>query len=149
MKNSTLSIVVSVLFFLFSAAWLFHARTLPFNAPVTRFGGPGTFPFLILLLMTAGFIWVAAKEYWKMRRGADEETTSLASCKRVMALFAVTAAYVLVIEFTGYVPATVLLLLASLLLFGVRDKRVLVAVPVLFPAALWFLFQQLLEVQLP
>jgi hypothetical protein len=149
MKNSTLSVGVSVFFFLFVTAWLLHARSLPFSAPVTRFGGPATFPFLVLLIMVVGFGWVVASEYRKMRQGDDEQATDPASCKRVMALFAVAAAYVLIIDFAGYVPATMLLLLASLLLFGVRDKRVLVAVPVLFPAVLWFLFQRLLEVQLP
>lgn len=149
MKNSTLSVIVSVLFFLLAGVWLFHASSLPFSAPVTRFGGPATFPSLVLLILVAGFGWVAVGEYWKMRRGADDRATDRSSLNRVMALFAAAAIYVLVIEFTGYIPATVLLLLASLLLFGVRDKRVLVAIPALFPAMLWFLFQQLLEVQLP
>ena len=149
MKNSTLSVVVSAFFFLFSAVWLFHCRTLDFSTSWTLIGGPGTFPFLVLLVMTVGFCIVAAKEYLKMRRGDDTQGTDPASCKRIAALLAATVAYVLFIEFTGYILATALLLLASLLLFGERDKRVLVAVSVLFPAALWFLFQQLLEVQLP
>lgn len=149
MKNSTLSFVVSVLFFFLSTAWVLHAYSLPFSAPVTTFGGPATFPFLVLSIMVVGFGWVAVSEYRKIRRGIDGQTMDRASIKRVMALFAVAAVYVLVIEFTGYIPATVALLLASLLLFGVRDKLLLVTIPVLFPVVLWFLFQRLLEVQLP
>ncbi len=149
MKNSTLSIIVCVLFFLVSGAWLLHAVTLPFSSPVTRFGGPGTFPSLVLLIMVAGFGWMAVSEYRKMRRAADTPTTDRTSLKRVLALFAAAAVYVLIIEIVGYIPATIALLLASLLLFGVRDKRILITVPILFPVMLWFLFQRLLEVQLP
>ena len=149
MKNSTLSVVVPAFFTMFGAAWLFQAYSLPFSTLWTPIGGPGTFPFLVLSIMTVGFFLITVKEYRKMRRGNDTQRTDPADSKRVLALFAATVAYVLLLEFTGYILATALLLLASLLLFGERDKRVLIAVPVLFTVALWFLFQQLLEVQLP
>ena len=149
MKNSTLCVVVSVLFFVVCVGWLLLCLSLPFRTTSTLTGGPGTFPFLALSIMTAGFGYIVVKEYAKMRRGDDTQGMNPASCKRVLLFFAVIVAYVMLIEFMGYIPATVLLLLASLLLFGERDRRVLVVVPLLFPAALWLLFQRLLEVQLP
>lgn len=149
MKNSTLSVVVSVFFFLLGTMWLHHCYALDFSTQWTQIGGPGTFPFLVLCIMTAGFGVVAMREYKKMRRGDDTRKLDLVNSKRVLALVVAAFAYVLLLELTGYFLTTALLLLVSLFLFGERDKRILVAVPILFSAALWVLFLKFLEVQLP
>ena len=150
MKNSTFRLGVSVFFFLLSVVWLIHCYSLPFTTPITLIGGPGTFPFLVLSGMTIGFCVLVVQEYRKMRRGDDTGETDPASCRRVLGLLAVGFAYVLLfIPYLGYLLATALLLLPALLIFGERDKRVLVAVPVLFPVALWLLFKHMLMVPLP
>lgn len=149
MKNLTLGFVVSALFFLISLAWLGYTNTMPFSSSVTNFGGPATFPFLVLSVMTVGSGVVTAGEYWKMKRGGGELFPDMTTILRVAALFAVSVAYVAIVEVTTYVPATVALILASLLLFGVRRKVVLCAVSLAFPLSVYLLFQILLGVQLP
>lgn len=149
MKKISLGFVVSGLFFLLSLAWLGYTRTMPFSSSVTSFGGPATFPFLVLSIMAVGAGIVTVAEFCKMRKGTGALFPDRATICRIGLLFLVSVVYVGVIESIGYIPATIFLVLASLMLFGVRDKRALVLVPVLFPAAIFLLFQKLLQVQLP
>lgn len=149
MKNITLGFVTSILLFMTSLAWLGYTWAMPFSSSVTSFGGPATFPFLILSVMTVGAGFVTVSEFFKMKKGGGVLFPDNTSILRIASLFIAAVAYVAVIEFAGYVPATALLILASLILFGVRDRRVLVLVSILFPTAIYLLFHLLLQVQLP
>lgn len=150
MKRISLSFFVSAVFFLISLIWLKLAYMLPFKANVSSFGGPGTFPFIVLCIMVAGSFIVTAGELLKMLRNGDgKPLAQTRDYLRVAALLATAVAYVILIEFAGYLPSTILLLFAALLLFGERNKLVLAGVSILFPSAIYLLFKVILEVQLP
>ncbi len=149
-RTVSLSFLVSLAFFVVSVVWLRLTFALPFNSPVTTFGGPATFPALVLGVMASLSFIVTAAEFWKMLRETGlKDGMPKEDIIRIVGLLCVMAVYVLVIEAAGYIPATVGLVLASLLLFGQRNKVILASVSVLFPLVIFLLFQQALEVQLP
>ncbi len=149
MQRLSLGFLVSGAFFLISVAWLGYTNTMPFSSSVTSFGGPGTFPFIVLSIMAVGSAAVTVGEFLKMRRERSGSLASPGGFVRVASLLLVAVAYVTVIEFVSYIPATVFLILSALLLFGVRNTIVLASVSLVFPVTVYLLFQLLLQVQLP
>ncbi len=150
MKRMTLGFIVAGSLFLISVIWLRMVYLLPFKSTISIFGGPGTYPFIVLCIMTGGSFIVTAGELLKILRGASEGPQAKKNdFLRVGALFAASVGYVAVIEFAGYFLSTVLLLFFALLLFGERNKAVLAGASIAFPAMIYALFKMLLDIQLP
>lgn len=150
MKKNKLTVEAAVSFLLFlSGVFLIAtAARLPMSSGVTDYGGPGTFPFWISVLMTLLAAIQTVREYLKSAsavRGGIERQDII----RVVLLIAVCIIYVFIIELTGYIIATVLCLAAVLWLFGFRHKLWMPVISVAVPVLLYFLFRNLFSVQLP
>jgi len=61
----------------------------------------------------------------------------------------VSCIYAFALKPVGFIPGTILFILALMLLLGSRSKRDLVLAPVLSTLAVWFVFEKLLTISLP
>ncbi len=69
--------------------------------------------------------------------------------KRIILMASVTIAYLLGFRIIGFLIATIIFLVMSIWLLGVRKKKVLVLFPVLFTTGITLLFVKLLSLPLP
>lgn len=62
--------------------------------------------------------------------------------KQLLLIAVVMIAYILLFEYLGYIPGTLLFLISAMYVFGERRKKYLLAVPLLATGAIYLLFTQ-------
>lgn len=136
---------------LLSVVWLVFARQLPSSSSVTAFAGPSTFPTLILGIMLVCSIVVSVQEIRAAHAAAEQagEGLSPLDIKRIIGFVIAIFVYVFIVGKITFIPATVLLLAALLLLFGQRKPLICIAVPVGFTLAIYAIFEFALKIDLP
>lgn len=157
MRKFLPEIITSAAFLLLGVIWLITSFTLPGSTGTNVFGNPRTFPQIIAVIIIIvaaiqliGQICQSSKGQSKEGQ-ADALSTSLPKKTYInlIALITVTLIYILSVGYLTYLPATVLLLGASMWIFGVRKKGIIITIAVLCPATLLAVFRYLLVVPLP
>lgn len=155
-KYCSLNVFVSLGLIVFGAAWL--KLTLSMQSAgvgdASIWGTGATMPKFMLIIFMALNIWVFISEVMAAGKRQGREPTEEVKGKSkgvflVAALMALIFVYTLILEHVGFVLSTSALLLAAMLLFGERNKIMVVAVPVGFTAALFVVFQYALKITLP
>jgi hypothetical protein len=78
---------------------------------------------------------------------AENQTTTLN--RKVVIIAAMCAAFIALLPFLGFLLDSIAFILGALILFKVKDLKVLVGVPVIVSGVLYFLFTEAFFVPLP
>ena len=126
--------------------------------------GPRAFPVMISLFMAVCSLWVLAEpllSHFKTdahgrpvagEQDDDDDDASegpLASAWRIPGAIAIIGVYIVLIPTGGFRIATLIASATLLLLMGVRGPRVLVGLPVVTAFGLYWLFKDILDINLP
>lgn len=149
----TPKVYVPIALTILSVIWLIFARQLPSSSSVTTFAGPSTFPTLVLVIMLVCSLVVSIQEVRAAAQQAPDEDAPdrllPIDIKRIAGFVIAIFAYVFVLDLVTFIPATIVLLVLLLLLFGQRKPLVLIAVPVGFTLAIYAIFEFALKIDLP
>ena len=155
-RDVRLETAVAVAGVVIGAAFIFFGSQLRQGAipdPVTTGGMPvGTGIFIIVLSAIVGLrairAWSRGAELVPSE-GSNDEPGFPASWTRVVVFVAGSMLWTFLLPRIGYVIATPVFLALALRLFGVRSWLKLTLVPVIFTAVCWYLFGQVLAIQIP
>ena len=155
MKRMTLSFIVALAFIVLGIVGLTVALKLPFSNPVTKIGGPGTFPAAFLVIIITLSIILAVTELAKSfyASGSPESGSPTKMEKkdvtRILLLVAAAVIYTLSLNTAGFMISTVILTAVLLFLFGYRNMIISPILAIGFPALLYLLFRTVLKISLP
>lgn len=116
--------------------------------------GPAAYPRVVSLLLLA-FAAAQILLSWRRRRPADEDTgeaaqaTARTAYRYSLGTLALSILYVAVFDKASYLLTTTGFLLALMLLGGVRRWVILLGVALLYSLSTYYVFGEILMVQLP
>ena len=155
MNRITLSFIVAVAFAVLGSMGLTAALQLPFATSLTKIGGPGTFPAIVLVLIIICSVILAVTELVKsshVSRASESQQSGEVEKKdilRILLMIAVVVIYTLSLNTAGFMLSTSVLTMVLLWLFGYRNKFIAPVLAVGFPALSYFLFRTVLKISLP
>ncbi len=144
--------------FAFSLAYLMMALQIPSPSVSVTAVGPRTFPLAIgvafalasLALLVKGLREASSEEGGETAEPVEEEDDALAqSPTRLGVIIALLVGYVLLFVSLGYVVSTFLFVLAVTMYLDSRHRIRNLVYAIVFPLVVYFVFTQLLQVQLP
>lgn len=156
-KYLNLNIFVSLGIILLAAMWLRLANNMGntgIGDTASVWGTATTVPkFLLTALIIVG-IYILIMELRKARKckPAEENADTKEKNKDVfypIAMMVMIFIYTLVMDYLGFIICTILLTAGAMLLFGAKNKKLLVAVSVVFPIFLFLTFRYVLLINLP
>ncbi len=147
MKRFPARFAISLGAFALSVAWAILTSRLKLN-PGSSSVNLKTFPTVVTGLMIVCSGIVCVKDFLAARK-AESTALSAKDIARVAALILLMAVYSLCLEILGFVISTIILMLAAMLIYGNKNKFVIIAVSILLPVALKLLFQYGLKIMLP
>lgn len=123
----------------------------------------GLFPELLpklgclIMIFTAGWSLVvklakqlrAAKEGKAAEAGCVSRTPGAVNGARLLPALGTMILYAVIMEYVGYLVATIVSLFAFLLVIGERNWRTLVMLPPVSAVLIWYVFQVIMQMQLP
>ncbi len=115
-------------------------RTIPFP--------PGAFPFLALSVLALMAALMAARNWFSPSSGR-ESLPGGPLRTRALAPVATFALYILLVEWFGMLPATLVAVALFAFLLGMREWRTIALLALLTPLFIWVFFGRFLGVVLP
>ena len=112
----------------------------------------GRYPQGLLLLafaLSVAFLLVCIRRIRKNGMQAPEERPEPGSAVQILVLCGMTCLYLFLLDIVGYLIMTPLFVLACILYLGMRDKLVLVLLPVILTGFTYYLFGNILFIFLP
>lgn len=141
--------IVPALFIVIGIAWLCASVNMPSTSTVPG-SGPSSFPNVILAIMSAASIVVLINEIVTIFKSKEEPTkTDWMELVRVLILVVLLVVYSLVINKAGFIICSLVLVEASLLLFGQRKLLWLILLPILSTGLIYVVFRFGLSILLP
>ncbi len=156
-KYLNLNVFVSLGIIVLAALWLRLANNMGHTGigdTVSVWGTAATVPkFLLIVLLIMG-ICILISELLKARKSSLAEHDTEAKEKRKdtfypIAMMVIILVYTLVLEYLGFTICTILLIAGAMLLFGSRNKILLVTIPIGFSVFLFMTFRYVLLINLP
>lgn len=148
-KYCTAKTVVPILFILLGIYWMRASLALPSTSTVPG-SGPATFSNAVLVLMMLASAIVLVQEVLEIRRaGGDAAGGDWKEIARLAALVVLLAAYALLLQKLGFIICSLIMIEASLLLFGQRKPLWLIVIPVGFTGLIYVIFRFALKILLP
>ena len=151
-KYLTVNVLVPLGMIIFGAFWLSLALDLGAAGlyDTNLWGTGATFPKLLLSIFIALNIWTLINEILKASKVETAETGEKnKEIWRVVLMVAVLFAYTFILPIITFIPATIILLVISMLMFNERRKVLLVVAPVVITLILYGLFTFALKIFLP
>ena len=156
MKRMNLSFFVALALVAAGIMGMIVALQLPFSTPISKIGGPGTFPtaYLVVIIFFSSILAVTELVKSFSASGSSEPAQAFGKMGkkdviRVLLLIAAVTIYILNLNKVGFKISTPLLILVSLWLFGYRNKIISPVLAIGFPALLYLLFRTVLKISLP
>ena len=155
MKKITLSFIVALAFMVLGVMGLTVALQLPFSNPITKIGGPGTFPTAFLVIIIALSVILAVMELLKSfsasKPSGPEPPAEMGKkdLARILLVIAAAAIYTLSLNTVGFMISTAVLTFVLLFMFGYRNIMISPVLAIGFPAFLYLLFRVALKISLP
>lgn len=153
-KYCSLGVFVSLFLTILGVAWLVLCYRMK-GAGIgdsSTWGTGATIPKFILYIFIALNVWVFISELIAAGKRRTEESGKTEGSKSTLIVLIEIAAlivYSFVLEYIGFIIATIALMLVTMLLLGERNKILLAAVPVGFTAFLYVVFQYALKITIP
>lgn len=85
----------------------------------------------------------------RKNKGGEKAPLDPGAVKRIVIFMLIILAYIVLLYYIGYIPATLLFSVCALLYQGNRSKTVLIILPAALTASIYLLFSLLLFVSLP
>ncbi|MCL2568974.1 MAG: tripartite tricarboxylate transporter TctB family protein [Oscillospiraceae bacterium] len=159
----TLSFLVAVGFLILGVVGLIEASGLAFHTRAAAIGGPGTFPVSLLVIIIVLASCLAISELVKSYLAAKKSTEPLPPTTilslldiaegkdlvRVLLMVGAILVYTFAIMPLGFLIATAVFILVVLVLFGCKRYKLYPILAVVYPLALYLLFEGILGIQLP
>jgi hypothetical protein len=147
LSNRTAEIVVALLLLAFCAVVIFDSTRLGFNWREGEGPAPGYFPFYIALIL--GLASVINLVGALRGRGAGEIFVSARPFGRVLAVLIPSLVYVGLIQYVGIYIASAIFIILFMVVVGRENPLKAVAVGLLVPVVLFFMFERWFLVPLP
>lgn len=136
MKKRTVDIVVSCALILLSGLGLLQARSFPGSAARIP-----NFVFIALIVLSLyQLVTLLIKK--------DDEVVEF-GIKRLLTIMGLTIGLIILTLLCGFYVGAGVFILSTMLLFGVKNKWVLVLVPVIFLLFVYFVFDKVLGIRPP
>ena len=152
MKRMTLSFFVALAFVVLGSAALIVSLKLPFSTPVTKIGGPGTFPTVFLIIIVVFSAILAVTEFLSASKTSESQASIKIEKKdviRILLLIAAVTIYIAFLDTVGFIVFTPFLILVSLWLFGYRHIIISPVLAIGFTILMHLLFRVFLKISLP
>jgi len=152
MKRITLSFIVALAFVVLGIVGFAVVSKLPFSNPVTRVGGPATFPAAFLVIIITFSVILAVTELVSSFSASglpESGSMEKKDIARILLLIAAVSVYILILDTAGFLVATPLFIIALFWLFGYRNKIISLVLAIGFPVILYLLFRVFLKISLP
>jgi putative tricarboxylic transport membrane protein len=112
--------------------------------------GPSFFPSILAILILGFSAWLIVMGFLSKKEGGFERINFRDSgIWRAILSLAAAMVYAFLLKPIGFIPDTILFVLALMLLLGSRKPLELTLVPILSTAGVWFVFERLLTISLP
>lgn len=98
--------------------------------------------FTVLLFCGGGLIYQGSRRREKVALPAFQ-------WGKILSIVLALAVYVVLMEHTGFIPSTIIFLVAAMYLFGERRKKTLAVVPVVTALVVYYLFSKAFMIVLP
>ena len=147
----SINVIIPFCLMVLGILWLIAAQELPASSKVTLFAGPSTFPTLILSILIFLSLIITIQEVRNINKHATEPVRRIAKedLLLVIALVGALLGYILIVTIITFIPATIALMLAGMLLFGQRKMSTLFIVSVVVPLVVYAIFEYGLKINLP
>lgn len=147
LKKLGVNSIIGLIFISFSIFWLTMINGLPEGTKLAAYG-PKFFPKIITYGIIIVSIALIIQDFISENKTTKFEY-EVADVKKVLLLIALMVAYLFLMPIVGYVVTTIIALFLTLLLFGLKNKKSLILISILFPVLSNILFQTFLKVGLP
>ena len=160
-KRIQLEMVLTLGLIAISVIWLHFSHELYRTAriiTVSAFGGPAVFPLVIGWTMLICSVVLLGKQLVQLYAkdenvNATEENPSgdvrLSDICRVLAMIGVSVLYVMAFNVVGFIISSIVFLAINLLLFQTKNKKLIAALSIAIPIALYLFFTIVVQVMLP
>ena len=146
------NIIVSIAFSVFAVFVLLLSNNIPVSESMPLTMGTPSFPrflsFGILVLSSILFL-TNYKEALRAKKVENGNKTDLEPLKNVGGGLLILFLNVVIMVFTGFLPAMIIMNLTFLIYFKVKNKIVLVIEPLITPVLIYLVFQKVLNIPLP
>ena len=155
MKRMTLSFFVALAFVVLGSLALIVSLKLPFSTPVTKIGGPGTFPTVFLIIIIVFSAILAVTELFQSFSASKTSGSPSAiqiekkDVIRILLLIATVTIYIAFLDTVGFIVFTPFLIVISLWLFGYRHIIISPVLAIGFTVLMHLLFRVFLKISLP
>lgn len=142
MKKSFPDILIALALIVFISAFAFQIGTVPADARM--------YPFIIMILSYILAFVLLIKNILAFTKEEKAETGDLKKqIITVVTYIIMITGYLLLINFMGYILATILFILVSLLYLKLKSKLLLIGLAVIMTVVIYYVFTRFLSVQLP
>lgn len=142
MKKSFPDILIALALIVFISAFAFQIGTVPADARM--------YPFIIMILSYILAFVLLIKSILAFTREEKAETGNLKKqIITVVTYIIMITGYLLLINFMGYILATVLFIIVSLLYLKLKSKLLMIGLAVIMTVVIYYVFTRFLGVQLP
>lgn len=147
--NRPMDILVALLLLAISAIVIWDSWRVGSGWIEGQGPAPGYFPFYVALILGISSLINLVRALLNRDPGGSEVFVTQPALPRVLAVLLPAIAYVTLIEYIGIYVASAIFLMGFMLVFGRENLGRTLAVGVLVPIALFFLFEKWFLVPLP
>ena len=152
-KYLTNDIVVPAVIILIAGFWLNTSLAMQVSSNnVVGYSTPTTVPNFVLAVIIVLSIVTLIEEVMKEYKKHEKKENISGKGKdilKVLALSALMVGYALTLRSVGFIPVSIVLTILTMLLFGEKNKIMLIAVPIGITLIIYILFRFGLSVILP
>lgn len=148
-------VIIATLIFLFVLIYLFDVSNLNYQQD-TLMVKPILWIMMVLYPIVIWQEWRSAKkqnaekkETGNEKAESEEDDTSTRLSKKVILFMVFTFAYLILMNYIGFIISTIIYMPALMWVFGTKSKKMLIALPIATAFLLFFLFNNLLGIPLP
>lgn len=141
MKKSLPDMIISIFLLAFLTSLAVQVPSIP---AVSR-----GYPLVLLIISYGMTIWLLVSSMVKMKGQGKEETKVMEQVKIIIPYCLMIILYLILMGKIGYVAATVVFMLASLIYLKLENKVLMIALSVILTIVLYFVFTNYLTVILP
>lgn len=141
MKKSLPDMIISIFLLAFLTSLAVQVPSIP---AVSR-----GYPLVLLIISYGMTIWLLVSSMVKMKGQGKEETKVMEQVKVIIPYCLMIILYLILMGKIGYVAATVVFMLASLIYLKLENKVLMVALSLILTIVLYFVFTNYLTVILP
>lgn len=140
-KKSFPDVIISLLLLGFFASLLAQTPAIP---QVSR-----SYPFALIVISALMTVYLLIRSLVKMRNETPQETQAGEQAKVIFPYCLMIIGYILLLTLIGYIPATMMFMIASFCFLKLKNKVAMIVITVVTTLLLYYIFTNFLVVILP